>query len=218
MAINKSHTSPLMKTMILLLAGTFVLSIGFAGIATIPSCGAGPLLPQPRSTGTPAASTETTAQIAATFGPVVNAQEASLTVNPKNYDLLVAQGNTYLEWANAVAQTSQEDLTPSLPLWGKAVGYYKRAVDIKATDAVVLGDYGISLYFSGDTTAAISAGEKSRAIDPRLAPNVFFLGEYYATAGDTAKALDAFQAYLALEPNGTYAANAQQAIKDLGGQ
>jgi len=40
MAIDKSHTSPLMKTGIILLAATFVLGIGFAGISGMQGCSA----------------------------------------------------------------------------------------------------------------------------------------------------------------------------------
>lgn len=214
MAINKARTSPLMKAGIIFLAGTFVLSIGFAGISGMSSCSAAaPLLPDSES-ATPA-STETTASIALQFSPQVRAVEASLTADPKNYGLLVQEGNLYLDWANAIETAAPSSAPTSNPLWGSAATYYQRAVAIKQTDAPVLGDYGISLFFSGETSAAIAAGEMARKLDPKLAVNLFMLGQYYATAGDNAKAIEMFNAYLAADPNGTMAAAAKENITAL---
>jgi predicted TPR repeat methyltransferase len=79
----------------------------------------------------------------------------------------------------------------------------------------VLGDYGISLFFSGDTSAAIATGEQARALDPKLSVNLFMLGQYYATAGENAKAVSAFQSYLAVAPTGDLAATAKTNITQL---
>ncbi|HEY5505894.1 MAG TPA: hypothetical protein VIK83_00215 [Coriobacteriia bacterium] len=217
MAIDKSHTSPLMKAGIILLAATFLLGIGFAGLSGMQGCSASaPLLPGSgtTTTNTPA-SAESTAAIALRYEAQVKAQEASLTADPKNYSLLVAQGNLYLDWANAVQNTQSSQSPTSNPLWGSAKTYYARAVAIKATDAPVMGDYGISLFFAGETSAAISAGEKARALDPKLAVNLFMLGQYYATAGENAKAVAAFQSYLAVAPTGDLATAAKTNITQL---
>jgi len=221
MAIDKSHTSPLMKTGIILLAATFVLGIGFAGISGMQGCSAAaPLLPGSGTTqnSTTPASTDTTASLQAKYAPQVAALEASLTASPKDYNLLVAQGNLYLDWANASQNVLQSTSPTSNPLWAKASTYYARALAIQATAAPVLGDYGISLFFSGDTSAAIAAGEKSRVIDPKLDVNHFMLGQYYGASGDKAKAIEAFQAYLKVSPNGQMATQAQQNITQLNTQ
>jgi tetratricopeptide (TPR) repeat protein len=220
MAINKSHTSPLMKTMIIALAAIFALGIGFAGISSAQGCVASaPLLPGgSTTTSSTATTTETTASLAAQYTPQVQAIEASLTADPKNYNLLVEQGNLYLDWANALQSAQPSESPTSNPLWGSALTYYQRAVAIKKTDAPVMGDYGISLFFSGETSAAIAAGETARSLDPTLATNLFMLGEYYATAGQNAKAIEAFQAYVKAAPTGNMVTQAKSNITALGGQ
>lgn len=215
MAIDKSRTSPLMKTGIILLALTFVLGIGFAGLAGMGSCSASaPLLPGGATT-TPSASTESTQSIALKWTPAINAREASITANPKSYDLLVAQAQSYFSWASEVQQTMPSTSPTANPLWASSSTYFKRAIDIKATDAAVIGDYAITLFYSGDTTGAIAAGEQAKALDPKVLQNLFNLGNYYATAGQNAKAIENYQAYLTAAPTGELAQNAKDNIAAL---
>jgi tetratricopeptide (TPR) repeat protein len=218
MAIDKSRTSPLMKTGIILLSAVFVLGIGFAGLSGLQSCTpSAPLLPGGSSASTESTTTETTQTLAAKYTPQVQALEASLTVDPKSYDLLVQQADTYFSWAYDLQKTMSSQSTTANPVWATARDYYQRAVAVKATDASTLGDYAITLFYTGDTAAAISMGEKARALDPALAQNLFNLGNYYATAGQNVKAIDAFKAYLSKESTGQQAQEAQQNIKALGG-
>jgi tetratricopeptide (TPR) repeat protein len=192
MAINKSRTSPLMKTLILALAGIFVLSIGFAGLSTIPSCSSGHLFPVVETgTPTPGASTETTGQINAKYDARTKALEASITVDPKNYELLVSEADAYLNWALDYANA------------------------VKATEGPVFGDYALALFRSGDTTSAIVASEQSRKLDPKGAMNLFYLGGYYEAAGNNAKALEAYQACLAASPPADVATTVQERIAAL---
>lgn len=224
MAINKSHTSPLMKTLIIILAASFVLSIGFAGIGSIPGCSAGPLLPQPGADiGTGAASTETTAALAARYTQQINSLEASITADPKNYDLLVAQGENYLGWALQYASLTNSLPDTSSTVWASAKSFFERAIKVKATDGSVIGDYAMALFYSGETSAAIAAGEKSRVLDPKGAQNLYNLGNYYSSAGNTAKALEAYEACLAANsvaasPSADLAKAAQTQITNLGGK
>jgi tetratricopeptide (TPR) repeat protein len=216
MAIDKSRTSPTMKALIIGLAATFVLGVGFAGISSLSSCSvAAPLLPGGASTITQPASTETTQSIALKWKPQIQAREASITVQPKNYDLLVAQADAYFGWAYDVQQLAPSQSTTSNPQWDTARSYFARAIAIKATDAPTVGDYAITLFYSGDTTGAITEGEKARALDPKLAQNLFNLGNYYATAGDKAKAIDAYNAYLAADPTGNLVQTAKDNIAAL---
>lgn len=217
MAFDKSRTSPLMKTGIVLLAATFVLGIGFAGLSGISSCNvAAPLLPQ--STTTAPVALETTQTIALKWTPQINALEASLTATPKDYNLLVQQADSYFGWAFEVQGTMPSASPTSNPLWASSRTYFERAIAIKATDAAVLGDYAVTLFYTGDTAAAIVAGEKARALDPKVAQNLFNLGNFYATAGENAKAIEAYQAYLTAAPTGNQAAQAKANIAQLSAQ
>jgi tetratricopeptide (TPR) repeat protein len=207
-----------MKAGIIALAVLFVLGIGFTGLAALPSCSAASLLPGGATSTTPA-STESTQTIALKYAATVQALDASLTVNPKDYTLLVQQGDTYFSWAYDVQQTLPATASPlANPLWITARGYYERAVALKATDATTLGDYAITLFYSGETTAAITVGEKARTLDPTLAQNLYNLGNYYATAGQNANAITAFKAYIAADATGTLVKQAQSNITALGGQ
>jgi tetratricopeptide (TPR) repeat protein len=218
MAIDKSRTSPLMKAGIIALAVLFVLGVGFAGLASLPSCSAASLLPTGASSTT-AASTVSTQTIALKYAATIQALDASLTVNPKDYTLLVQQGDTYFSWANDVQQTMPTTTSPlTNPLWATARGYYERAVAIETTDATTYGDYAITLFYTGETAAAISAGEKARALDPKLVQNLFNLGNYYATANEATAAIAAFKAYISAEPTGSLVTQAQSNITALGGK
>jgi predicted Zn-dependent protease len=216
MAIDKSRTSPFMKTMIILLAGTFVLGIGFTGLTSLSSCTASaPLLP---SSSTSTESTASVATINAKYSPAVKTREASITADPKNYTLLVAQANGYYDWASALLQAASTETTADLELWQSSATYYERALKIKPGDTSVTTDYSITLFYSGDVTKAISVGEKLRAANPKFAAIVYNLGVFYANSGTSdanAKAIAAFNAYLKLEPSGTNATNAKQLITQL---
>lgn len=215
MAIDKSHTSPAMKAGIIALAVVFFLGFVAVGLSGLSSCSvATPLLPGGATSNTPAAS-ESTQTIALKYTPQINAREASLTANPKDYGLLVAQADSYFSWAYDVQQLTPSEPTTANPLWGSAKSYFQRAVAIKATDAAVLGDYAITLFYTGDTAAAITEGEKSKAIDPTLPQNLFNLGNYYATAGQNAKAIASYQAYISAEPTGSLVDQAKQNITAL---
>lgn len=229
MAMDKSRTSPFVKTMIIILAVTFVAGIGFTGIAGLSSCSTNaPLLPGGSSV-TGNGSTDTTAQIAAInarFTPAIQAREASITADPKNYDLLVAQGNDYSDWGQQVASVAQQITPEASQLWGGAASYYGRALEVKPGDPNVSTDYAISLFYSNEATKAIEVGEQTRKDNPTFAPVVFNLGVFYrglylsnnTDAASKAKAIAAFNEYLKLEPSGANAANAKSMLKELGAQ
>ena len=212
MAIDKSHTSPFMKAVIIFVALTFVVGIGFTSMAT--TCSSNPTLP-----ATPAASTSTTATVDALslqYTPVIQAAEASITADPKNYELLVTQAQNYYEWGQQVQQALQgAGSGQDIPIWKAAATYYARALAVKPGDPTVMGDYAVSLFYSGDTPGAIVEGEKVRTADPKFAPNLFNLGVFYSSSDQVDKAKAAFEAYLAVEPTGDMAQTAKDNIAAL---
>jgi tetratricopeptide (TPR) repeat protein len=218
MAFDKSRTSPLMKTLIIMLAATFFVGIGFAGLSGLSSCSTNaPLLPG--GPAGPGASTDTTAALQAInlkWSPQITSREASITADPENYDLLVAQGQSYFDWAAEVQQATQGQTTADQPLWVAATTYYRRALEAKPGEPNVTTDYAISLLYSRETTQAIAVAEQVRAANPTFSPVLFNLGIFYRTAGDNAKAKEALEAYLKLDPSGANAAAAQQQLTELG--
>ena len=223
MAMDKSRTSPFVKTMIVILAVSFVLGIGgFAG-AGLSSCSANTsLLPGGTSTGTPGASADTTAQIQAInlrFTPQLSTREASITADPKNYDLLVAQGNDYYDWASQISSIAKTISPETAALWGNAATFYQRALAVKPGDPNVATDCAIALFYAGKTDDAIKLAEQTRKDNPTFSPVVFNLGIFYensSAADGKAKAIAAYQDYLKLDPNGANAANAKQFLSQLG--
>ena len=221
MAIDKSHTTPFVKGVIIAIAAIFILAMvatAFAGFAGTGTTG------QTASSGQTASqsTTATVRQIAQAAQPRIQAREASLTADPKNYTLLVAQGQAYFDWAQSVLSATQAQLQANpaaprqdTPYWKLAVPYYRRALSVKSGDPNVMTDYSTTLFYSGDTTTAIAVGEDVRTLSPSFSPVVFNLGVYYEAAGQTAKAKAAFQEYLRLDPKGSNAAAAKQELTKL---
>lgn len=220
MAINKSTTSPFVKTMIIILAVSFVAGIGFTGVIGLSSCTPNaPLLPNGSSVSP--SSSDTTAAIQAIdarFTPIVTAREASITADPKNYDLLVAQANDYYDWASQVLQTAKTVTPANQQTWKAASTYYQRALALKPGDPNVSTDYTIALFYAGDVNQAITVAEQVRKANPTFSPVVFNIGIFYSNSGlpnGASKAIAAFQDYLKMDPNGSNAANAKQYITEL---
>ena len=211
MAINKSRTSPLMKAGIILLAVTF-----FVGVAAIPlSSLLSPTTTQgPAATGSETAS-ETIQSINLQHTPQITAREQSLTVEPNNYDLLVAQGNGYFEWASQIQQATQGKTGQDQPLWIGGATYYARALKVKPGDPNVTTDYSVALFYSGEATAAIATAKSVIAANPTFSPVVFNAGIFYKSIGDKVNAKLMFEKYLKMDPNGTQAAAAKEQLTGL---
>lgn len=215
MAIDKSRTSPLMKALIIFIAATFVVGIGFSSI--VGSCSSATPTTGTSTTPASASTTATVGSIGLQFAPTIQAVEASLTADPKNYTLLVAQATNYYQWG-AQVRTAVQNSNPGqdAPIWKSAATYFARALAVQSGDKAIMGDYAVSLFYSGDATAAISAGEQVRSLDPKFAPNLFNLGIFYQNAGDKVKAKSAYEAYLAVEPTGSSAQAAKDNLAALG--
>lgn len=216
MAMDKSRTSPIAKALIILLALSFVIGIG--GLSVVSSCSSNaPLLPG-QSTASTASSTTTTESVAAInakWQPQIQARETSLTAEPKNYNLLIAQGQSYFDWAVELQQ-SKNDATAGQEQWRSAVPYYRRALSIKPGDPNVTTDYSVTVYYSGDATQAVSIAETVRRDNPKFSPVLYNLAIFYASSGNTAQAKTDLEAYLKLDPNGQNATAAKQMLTQLG--
>jgi hypothetical protein len=90
-----------MKGVIIFIALTFVLSIG--GVAGLSSCSAQQAAQQ-AAVGASTSATQTIDSISLQFTPVIKSVEASITADPKNYGLLVAQARNYYGWGEQVQQ------------------------------------------------------------------------------------------------------------------
>lgn len=209
MAIDKSHTKLGTKILLIVVAGSFVLSL-------VPVFGSfGDLFKGPEKL-TPQ---EQIDRIATEYKGQVTTLETLAQSNPASYTILVSLGNTYFDWA---AQTqsiaSTNSLTSDLPLWTSAKNWYSQATSVTPGDSGVNVDFAIATFYSGDASSAVVIATKVVEKDPKFAPAWFNLGIFYETMGNTLKATQAYETYLKLDPNGQqgnagYARQQIQAIK-----
>jgi predicted Zn-dependent protease len=211
MAINKSNTSPWVKGVIIFIVICFVgLGMGTA-LSSL-----GTSSPTPGASTTASQSTTATLDaIALTHTPTIQAIDASLTAQPKNYDLLVQQAQEYYDWAAQVQQATKGATGQDTPIWKAAVPYYRRAVMVKKTDSGVMTDYCVTMFYSGDATSAISFAKTVETAFPKFSPIVYNLGIFYLATNDTVDAKAQLNQYLAIDPTGPSAADAKAQLAKL---
>lgn len=198
MALNKSHTSLGMKIIIIALIVAFVSLFLYGGVASIIDL-------FKKTPTTAAVNADPVTTINTKYEPQVTALKAMVASEPTSYTALVSLGNTYFDWAQELSQASQTStsaLAATPPLWLQAKDAYGRAVKAKPGEAGVTVDYAISTFYSGETTAAIAIAEPIAKTQPKFAPAWLNLGVFYSAAGQNAKAIDAFEKYLKLDPTG----------------
>lgn len=220
MAIDKSRTSPFVKVVIIVFAA--LLTIGIAGPSVVGLLEA-IFNPAPAtSTGTgQTGSTDASSTIAAAnaqYSVETKANDEALAKDPKNYDLLVKQGQAYHDWANAIASANEQSTGADRPLWLLAVDFYKKALVVKPGDPNVTTDMSIAQFYSGDTTGAIATAQGVAKADPTFASVQFNLGVFYTFENQTAKAIAAYEQYLKLAPTGDLASEANSRIAALKSQ
>jgi tetratricopeptide (TPR) repeat protein len=99
--------------------------------------------------------------------------------------------------------------------WAEAAAAMKKAVDLKATDPVVVFNYGVFCQNAGDPDAAQMAYEKVIGLDPGRAMAYYQLGLIAAGRGDNPTALAHFEKFLEIAPNDPQAAAAKDVIEAL---
>ncbi|HEX9093221.1 MAG TPA: tetratricopeptide repeat protein [Coriobacteriia bacterium] len=212
MAIDKSSAPAWVKGVIIFVAVTFVISIGIPFIGSLSS--------PPTSTGTQTGqgsttATDTLAGIAGKYSARTIGVDEALKKDPKNYDLLLAQAQTYQDWAGEIAQSTAGTSGADRPLWMLSVDYYKRALAVKPGDPNATTDSAIAQFYSGDTSGAVTTAEGVAKANPTFAQVQFNLGVFYSASGDNAKGIAAYEAYVKLAPKGDLVGEANNRIAQL---
>jgi tetratricopeptide (TPR) repeat protein len=162
---------------------------------------------------------DTTATLQAKYTQRVAVVEAEITKDPKNYDMLIAQAEAYQQWAADVQQATNKVASPDdTPLWLKSLSYFKRAAAVKKLDSATRTNMAIAQFYSGDPGKAIAMAQEIVKADPKFAPVHFNMGVFYTMTGNAAAGAAEYKAYLALDPKGEWAAEAQKRITDLNAQ
>ena len=200
MALNKSQTSLWMKILIIALAIMMALLVLLPGITSMMTPSDTPAGQSTNASGT--ASPTSYEGISQKFAPQVQANEAAVTSNPKDFKILVAQANAYFDWALTVRQT-QALAAQGLdqPLWKSAVSYYQRALAVNPkVDPAVMTDYAIVLHYSGSDKAAIAMVDKVLKVQPDFPQANLNRGVFAESSNDTATAVAFYGKYVKLNP------------------
>lgn len=219
MALNKSHTSPLVKGFIIVLIVAFVTAFMASGIVGLFD------LFQPSNSGpaTPSVpANDPVAAINARYQSGVEALTNVTTSQPTSYTAAVNLANTYFDWAKELSTpaSGQSQLTtPAMVAasqqWAAARGAYAKAVKLKPNDPPVTIDYSVATFYSGDASGAVTLAVGVTKSKPDFSPAWLNLGIFYERLGQNQLALAAFQRYLALDPKGQSATFAQQQVATL---
>lgn len=196
MAINKANTPLWMKVVLIVLAIVFVF--GFVAIGASPFAGDGTDQPGVAPPGSLEA-------INQQFAPTIGSLTTLLQSDPASYTVLVSMGDTYFDWAAQVQQAAQTDATKQgadVALWVAAKDAYRRALDVESGAPPVTIDYAITLFYTGETLAAIEQAESIRESAPEFPPAWFNLGIFYGSVGDVEKAVENYERYVELDPEG----------------
>ena len=198
MAMNKSRTSLGMKILIIALAVVMAASILLGTVFST-------LFNQSSTSGNQASTTAATANtvegIGQQYTSTIAANDAVLKKTPKEFSILVSQGNTYFDWALKVQQTpALATQQAQVPLWLKAAGYYQRALaTTKTIDPQVATDMAAALHYGGQNDQAIVTIKKVLKADPTLPQAVLNSAIFYESAEQTTSAVAAYTRYLTIK-------------------
>jgi len=197
MAINKARTSLPMKILIIALAvvmALFILLPTIAGMFNQPSVNG-------TQQGTGTAQAGSADQIAQQYSATVQANDQALVKSPKEYAILVNQGNTYFDWALKVQQTpALATQQQQIPLWKKASGYYERAMaTTKTLDPQVATDLSVTYHYGGQTDKAITLIDRVLKVAPTLPQALLNAGIFYESTNQTATAVAMYTKYTGLK-------------------
>ncbi len=128
-------------------------------------------------------------------------------LNPLNPDLTVALAQMDRQWATVAPSEARQALVDQAAL------DYAQALVQRPRDAKLWNEAaGFDLESKQDANAALKKLNQAATIDPRIAQTFWSLGQAYAMQRDSAKAIQAYQHYIALAPQ---AANVWDAHKQI---
>ena len=214
MSLNKSNTSPFMKTVIIIIIVAMVTLFLYGGVSGLIEL----FKPAPQ-----APKVDPLVALQTEYDPQIQSFTTALASDPTSYTLLVAMGNKRFDYAlalmNLVSQNSTSALIPAAEQWSLAKDTFASAVKKnKKAESGVFVDYSIATYYSGDTTAAVKLAVGVTKKDPAFAPAYYNLGIFYEGLGNNVLAAAAYQKYLALDPTGQLGNTdyAKQQLKAMG--
>lgn len=145
--------------------------------------------------------------VAKSYAGEAQKYEAKLESDPNNLAALIHVADEYMNWGYASLQssTTDEETSYSNGLLEKAMEYFDRYLALNDSNSAKV-DRALCQYYSGDTSGATSALEQITSDAPDFGPGWANLGMVYEQAGDTDKAIEAYQKAVDADANDEYGA------------
>ncbi len=149
--------------------------------------------------GVPDAGVPDAGKPAVDAGTSTKPDAGALTEPRKTYEYYLAQGERLREREKA----------------GQALDFYGLAHDLKPDRVEPMAGKGLCLLDLGNANAATAAFEQALKLGPRYGPAIMGMAEALRTLGKNEQAIEYYQRYLDVLPNGSEAAVARNSIERL---
>lgn len=152
------------------------------------------------------------------YSATADSLKAKVEADGSDKASLINLANTYYTWGTAVNNyaSSDEQKAHVTELLNNAITYYDQYLALGDSGAAYV-NRALCQYYIGDTDAAREALEKYVVTNASYAPAWSNLGMMYNAAGETEKALQAYNNVLTVDPNDEYGlkSNAQSQVDSL---
>lgn len=147
------------------------------------------------------------ASVDASYQPTVQALEEKLKESPDDLATLLNLGNDYMAWARtgSLYVASDEDRQHLSELYGQAISYYDRYLELNDSNAVRV-DRALCQFYRGETEEATTALEQLCETAPDYGPAWANLGLVYEYQGEQDKAKEAYQKAVEVDADDEYGA------------
>lgn len=155
--------------------------------------------PEPKDAGAPAVVDAGVPDAGAPDAGAPAKPDAGLTEPKKTYEYYLAQGERLRERERAA----------------QALDFYGLAHDLKPDRVEPMAGKGLCLLDMGNANAAVAVFEQALKLGPRYGPAIMGMAEALRTLGKNEAAIEYYQRYLDVLPNGSEAAVARNSIERL---
>lgn len=140
----------------------------------------------------------------AMYGTAAKQLQAQHEADPDNPSTLLNLANGYFDWGVAALNYADSSDSHVQDIFSKAIASYDEYLKGSPSSKSATVDRAICVFYSGDTSAAITALETFTAKDASFGPAWANLGMFYESAGRTDDAKAAYQKAIDADPDDAY--------------
>jgi thioredoxin-like negative regulator of GroEL len=216
MKINKSSSPLWVRIMVWILAGALIAGTGILAVsAAIQQWSQQPAPIAGNENLTPEEAQAKVGEIDARYQPKIDELQKTAEAKPDDKNALIELASAFTQWATELSMIQDNNaqmmamlrISQSREPWEKAYGLDK-------TDTEVGGEFATALYYSGDTTQAVTVAREVLKAAPEFGIMWFNLGQFL-TETKPQEALEAFETAIKYDSENQYTAQAQQYIDGL---